>query len=227
MGFYDTYLRLCKSKGMTPSAVAEDIGLQKSNVSRWKNGSIPTDRNLLRIAEYFDVPVNYLRGDDVVILSDERQDQLLDLLSQAINDIKEEPTRVFIEIKIDNFLPRLKRHQYHRASKEAIYLVADYLGIHDAVSAIIENVSPPKYNCGVLTCEEEALIFNLRSMEPETRSTFFSLFDAYITRVELKMVCDFRSLNSDGQNYVLQTIEMARMSYSEKNNASPILEEAN
>lgn len=50
--------------------------------------------------------------------------------------------------------------------------------------------------------------------------------DACLTPVESKLLSDYRSLNSTGQEYIRQTMAMALNSYSEKNNAAPDLEAA-
>lgn len=56
--FYDEYVKLCNQIGRSPSAVAESLGFQKSAVTRWKQGSTPTDNNKRKIAEYFGIPVS-------------------------------------------------------------------------------------------------------------------------------------------------------------------------
>lgn len=59
--FYDKYVALCAQKGITPSAAAKEIGINKAAVSNWKyrkNG--PSDVTMKKIADYFDVPVSEL-----------------------------------------------------------------------------------------------------------------------------------------------------------------------
>lgn len=59
--FYDKYVELCAKKGMTPSAAAKEIGINKAAVSNWKyrkNG--PSDITAQKIADYFNVSVDYL-----------------------------------------------------------------------------------------------------------------------------------------------------------------------
>ena len=58
--FYDNYIRLCNSVNKTPSAVAVEMGISKTSVNRWKNGSYPTDATMLKIANYFGVTVEEL-----------------------------------------------------------------------------------------------------------------------------------------------------------------------
>ena len=62
--FYDNYVRLCNSVCKSPSAVALEIGFKKSTVTRWKNGSNPTDATLQKIADYFGITVDALMGNE-------------------------------------------------------------------------------------------------------------------------------------------------------------------
>lgn len=59
--FYGRYVKLCNSIGKSPSAVAEEIGLTKSTVNRWKNGGMPSDPTLYKLAEYFNVSFEFLK----------------------------------------------------------------------------------------------------------------------------------------------------------------------
>ena len=62
--FYDTFLNLCNQKGISPSAALLEMGFQKSVGTRWKNGMIPRDANLRKVADYFSVSVDYLLGNE-------------------------------------------------------------------------------------------------------------------------------------------------------------------
>lgn len=58
--FWDKYLDLCAKVGKSPSAVAKELGLSSGTVFNWKNGSTPRNHVLVKIAAYFDVPVESL-----------------------------------------------------------------------------------------------------------------------------------------------------------------------
>lgn len=58
--FYDNFVKLCNSINKSPSAAAIELGFKKSTVTRWKNGGMPTDANLFKIADYFGVSVEML-----------------------------------------------------------------------------------------------------------------------------------------------------------------------
>ena len=63
--FYDVYADLCRQSKKKPSAVAEELGINKSNVSNWKNnGYTPRGDALQRIADYFGVTTDYLLGSE-------------------------------------------------------------------------------------------------------------------------------------------------------------------
>lgn len=61
--FYEKLLELCKLRGVTPTEVTRQIGVNKSNVTYWKNGSIPKATTMNKIANYFGCTVEYLLGD--------------------------------------------------------------------------------------------------------------------------------------------------------------------
>ena len=61
--FYLNFVRLCNSIGKSPSAVAEDMGLQRSSVTRWANGSAPRKATVEKIATYFGVDSKELTGE--------------------------------------------------------------------------------------------------------------------------------------------------------------------
>lgn len=60
--FYVNFVKLCNEINKAPSAVAEEIGLKKSAVTKWKKGANPTDATKQKLADYFDVTVDYLLG---------------------------------------------------------------------------------------------------------------------------------------------------------------------
>ena len=57
------YVKLCNEKGLAPSTAALKIGLTKTAVSNWKaRKTKPTPANLIKIADFFGVDVDYLKG---------------------------------------------------------------------------------------------------------------------------------------------------------------------
>ena len=63
--FYDRYAALCQAHGVTPSRAAQEAGLSKSTVTKWKNdpNSLPTGNVIDKLTRYFGVSVADLLGD--------------------------------------------------------------------------------------------------------------------------------------------------------------------
>ena len=54
--FYNYFVELCNEAKLSPSKAAQQIGISKSSVSGWKNGSIPRDSQIIKIARFFKIP---------------------------------------------------------------------------------------------------------------------------------------------------------------------------
>lgn len=62
--FYVNFVNLCNSIGKSPSAVAEEIGIKRSTVTRWKQGKSQTDANIQKVASYFNVSIEELTAEN-------------------------------------------------------------------------------------------------------------------------------------------------------------------
>lgn len=60
--FKDKFIYLCNQKKEAPSAVCMKLGLSNATYSKWTDESVPRRATLQRIADYFGVSVDYLRG---------------------------------------------------------------------------------------------------------------------------------------------------------------------
>lgn len=105
MNFYNNFVRLCNSVGKSPSRVVLDIGGTKSAITRWKNGSNPTDATAMKLAEYFGVSIEELTGET----------KLGDMLYEAARDhnlvespFKKEESTVTVD---DGLSERMKARQ--------------------------------------------------------------------------------------------------------------------
>lgn len=59
MLFYDKYLDLCAQKGVSPSRAAQDAGISKSLITKWKQEKVgnPSPEVLRKLSAYFEVPL--------------------------------------------------------------------------------------------------------------------------------------------------------------------------
>lgn len=79
--FYDVYQNLCKQINKAPSRVAIELGLNKSTVSVWKNkAAVPSGETLQKVADYFNVSVDYLLEKEETSPAESAEDETLEEL---------------------------------------------------------------------------------------------------------------------------------------------------
>lgn len=62
--FWTNFTRLCYEIGESPNSVAEKIPVSSGTVTNWRNGKQPSPKLLLKVANFFDVPVELLLSDN-------------------------------------------------------------------------------------------------------------------------------------------------------------------
>ena len=60
--FWNTYTTLCAKQGASPNAVAKSLSIASGTVTKWKNGAMPQNATLKKLADYFGVTVDELLG---------------------------------------------------------------------------------------------------------------------------------------------------------------------
>lgn len=58
--FWEVFVMLCKSKGLTANAVCKELGFSNATATKWKKGADPSGKSLQKIATYFGVSTDYL-----------------------------------------------------------------------------------------------------------------------------------------------------------------------
>lgn len=76
---YEIFDRLCKERDVTPYKVGKETGIATSTLSDWKKGkSTPKQNKLMKIADYFNVSLDYLMtGEEPKLSSYPEQAELL------------------------------------------------------------------------------------------------------------------------------------------------------
>lgn len=60
---YEKFEKLCEQKGVTPYKVSKETGVSTATLTNWKQGKYtPKNDKMQKIADYFDVSVDYLTG---------------------------------------------------------------------------------------------------------------------------------------------------------------------
>lgn len=83
MTLYEKLQSLCKNKGFEISNLGKVLGinLSRSTISKWKSGATPRAATLKLIADYFEVSVPFLMGEEVTEnkteLSEEHNEEII------------------------------------------------------------------------------------------------------------------------------------------------------
>lgn len=87
--FYENYVRLCASRGESPTAVSKNIGLSNAAPSGWKSGKKPSQVTLEKLAAYFGVTKDELTGEEQKEKPAPQMENGLDAKAQAtLNKMK-------------------------------------------------------------------------------------------------------------------------------------------
>lgn len=113
MSFAERYQELCNERGIKPcsQATADAIGTTKANISVWlTKGMLPQSRNLLSIADYFHVSIDYLlERTDLRTPIDEVDKFLLALAVKIQNGMDEDELYL---LRTYNSLPEEKKERF-------------------------------------------------------------------------------------------------------------------
>lgn len=62
--FWENFILFCNKKGKSPNAVCAELGYSRAIATKWKSGAVPRDTTLTKIAEYFEITVPELLGEE-------------------------------------------------------------------------------------------------------------------------------------------------------------------
>lgn len=64
MSFAENLTRVQAERGVTNYRIAKEIDVSQASIANWKNGTMPHPRNVKRLADYFNVPVDELLSEN-------------------------------------------------------------------------------------------------------------------------------------------------------------------
>lgn len=94
--FYDNFINQCVKFRVTPAKVAREIGVSGAAITKWKNGSKPTDVTVAKVADYFGVSVEEMLADSEEVFQQKKvsSDECLTEdkeLNEMLEELKNNP----------------------------------------------------------------------------------------------------------------------------------------
>ena len=90
--FYDVYQNLCKDIGKSATGVALELNIARSTVSNWKKtGTTPQADILQKVADYFNVSIDYLleKENEKTSPTESAEDETLEQLLNRLKNREE------------------------------------------------------------------------------------------------------------------------------------------
>lgn len=103
--FYNRFIDLCKEKREAPSRAALNMGFSKSTVTAWRrSGKTPTGESLKKIADYFNVTIDYLLGNtnEKNVVDSGIMHASMSLTGTAAAKVEKSPVKAEDGVDIDN-----------------------------------------------------------------------------------------------------------------------------
>lgn len=107
--FWKNFIFLCNKKNISPNRVAAELGFSTGTVTWWKKGRVPRDTAIHKIADYFNIPVEFLLSDDceagaeAVPAEKERKRNLIPVLGNVAAGIPIEATTGIEDFEQNNY----------------------------------------------------------------------------------------------------------------------------
>lgn len=60
--FTEIFIELCEERNLNQTDLANEIGINQSQISRYKKGIIPNIKNIVKICDYFNCSIDYIIG---------------------------------------------------------------------------------------------------------------------------------------------------------------------
>lgn len=126
--FWDVYTALCAKQGVSPNAVAKSLSIASGTVTNWKNGAVPQNATLRKIADYFQVSTTYLLGltdDPSVVLSDQVIANLSANVQRVVDELDKQKKLVLgLNPKLSSLLDQMNADELEDLEKYAEFILS-------------------------------------------------------------------------------------------------------
>lgn len=120
---YDIYCQIRDSKGLKDADISKATGIPPSTFSDWKKGrSKPKSEKLQKIADFFEVSIDYLQTgkepNDFILYTDENADFLLAITKNITNKDYKERLEKYIAVMNNQTVNDVINLTYQNLKKE-------------------------------------------------------------------------------------------------------------
>ena len=134
--FWENLLNLCNEKGISPNKLCSELGYSNSIATKWRNGSVPHDRTLNKIAKYFGVPLERLINKS--FSSDIQGENIMHKKTKIdLTAMLSEKQLMINKFQTEDFFERLDKNLEVENSREWFQKLNDF-SLNDKLSKMLE-----------------------------------------------------------------------------------------
>ena len=93
--FWNIFLNLCAKNSTNPSAVCKNLGLSNATATHWKQGSQPNSATLAKLADYFNVTIEYFIKEP-----DQKEKSPSGIPDRLLKELSENPAKLELALLI-------------------------------------------------------------------------------------------------------------------------------
>lgn len=120
--FWDNFVTLCNQKGKSPNGACAELGFSANTATKWKQGSVPRDTTLRKIADYFGVTVDELLAEPAPSPVDEAMAKLTASMQEALDSMEKEKSPILRSL--EGLVKNMTQDQQKEMKKYAEYLIS-------------------------------------------------------------------------------------------------------
>ena len=99
--FWERFQKLCEKQNKKAAPILEELNIASGCSTKWKNGATPKTEHLIKIADYFNVTLDYLVGREIKkpsTASDEErlEDELWNKITR-LDDLDKNKTEAYVD----------------------------------------------------------------------------------------------------------------------------------
>ena len=119
--FWDNFVTLCNQKGKSPNGACAELGFSANTATKWKQGSVPRDTTLRKIADYFGVTVDELLAEPAQTPVEEAMAKLTASMQEALDSMEKEKSPLLRSL--EDLVKSMNQDQQMEVKKYAEYLI--------------------------------------------------------------------------------------------------------
>ena len=183
--FFDRYVALCRTKGVSPSRAAADVGLSNSVTTKWKRwdkpSQLPDGVTVGKLAAYFGVSVDDILG--VISLTEAEQKEMFVILRDACNEkgiSADKAVKLAGSNGLTNTINSLGLGRMPRLSIDELYAIADVLDCRKEIDGFLGKIKKPAaVESDELIRQTDEIKELLKKIKPEQRESVLSMLKTF------------------------------------------------